>query len=198
MPVRAARGGVLARRAGCFILEADAGGAIGLWDLQSDVDIPAFWRRAYEARWFRWPWPGMTKTVLSGVLIDEHSGLWDVATCQPIRTIATGDRSIWGVALSRDSRTAVSTHQDGTLSVLDLRAGKLRRKLVGHGDIATSVALSPDDDTAISTSNDQTLRHWDLATGKTTRTSQATPIRSVTSSSPQTDNRLYPRRMITP
>jgi WD40 repeat protein len=73
---------------------------------------------------------------------------------------------VWGVAITPDGRTVVSSSYDKTLKVWDLATGKCRLTLEGHANIIRGVAITPDGETAVSGSTDNTLKVWDLATGR--------------------------------
>jgi hypothetical protein len=73
------------------------------------------------------------------------------------------------VALSPDSRTAVSASDDGTLRVWDLDESKEPSCLRGHNNWVNAVAVSPDGRHAISGSTDATARVWDLQSGQELR-----------------------------
>ena len=180
---------------GRFILSADAGGAIKLWDLQSDVDIPAF-RGHTEARVVTLAMAADDRTVLSGSF-DKTVRLWDVATCLPIRTIATGDSPIgvlhfhamaerlYRLTKMERCRCWTSARENCVASWSEMEISRRRSHCLP---------------TTTPRSLQVTTGRSDIGTSRLGRPyahSQATPLRSVTSSSPQMDGRLCPRRMIT-
>ena len=69
------------------------------------------------------------------------------------------------VAVTLDSRRAVSGSQDKTLKVWDLERGTELATLQGHTDSVNAVAVTPDGKRAISGSGDNTLKVWDLERG---------------------------------
>jgi WD40 repeat protein len=71
-----------------------------------------------------------------------------------------------GVAMSGDSKLAISASYDRTLKVWDVESGRELRTLAGHTDWVNGVALSDDRRLAVSASRDQTLKVWDVRTGR--------------------------------
>jgi hypothetical protein len=71
-----------------------------------------------------------------------------------------------GVAVSRDSKRAVTASDDGTLRVWDTAEGRRLHVLQGHGGRVGVVALTGDGMTAISGSADGSLRIWGLDSGQ--------------------------------
>jgi len=76
------------------------------------------------------------------------------------------------VAVTPDSRTAVSGSDDRTVRVWDLATGGART-LKGHGAAVNAVAVTLDGHSAVSGSDDRTVRVWDLATSLTRATFHA-------------------------
>jgi WD40 repeat protein len=87
-----------------------------------------------------------------------------------IRTLTGHGDWVSAVALSPDSRHALSGSGDRMLRLWDLRTGQLLRTFTGHEDEVKAVAMSPDGRQAVSGSHDGTLRLWDLQTGRLLRT----------------------------
>ncbi len=79
-----------------------------------------------------------------------------------IRTLTGHGDWVSAVAVSPDSRHALSGSGDRTLRLWDLRTGQLLRTFTGHDDGVSAVAVSPDGLQALSGSHDRTLRIWDL------------------------------------
>ena len=68
---------------------------------------------------------------------------------------------------------AVTTSDDRTAIVWDLRTGERRYTLTGHTNSVNAVALGHDQDKipiAVTTSNDETAIVWDLAIGRSRHT----------------------------
>ena len=83
-----------------------------------------------------------------------------------LRTLAGHTNLIFSVAVTPDSKKAISGSGDNTLKVWDIKTGKELRTLIGHIDYVTTVAVSPDGRKAVSGSYDNTLKVWDIETGK--------------------------------
>jgi WD40 repeat protein len=77
---------------------------------------------------------------------------------------------VWSVAVTPDSKRAVSASWDNTLKVWDLASGTCTATFKGHKEPVNSVAVTPDGKRAVSASWDNTLKVWDLASGKCTST----------------------------
>lgn len=97
---------------------------------------------------------------------------WDIASETEKRSLSTGSSLFLDLALSTDGHFAVSGGVAGDLSVWELRAWKIIKKLAGHSNYkdVCAVALTPDDRVAISASEDKTLKVWDLESGAALRT----------------------------
>ena len=89
---------------------------------------------------------------------------------QEIGTLTGHGGGVYAVAVTPDSRFAISGSSDNTLKVWDLETGMEVRTLTGHATVIVSVTVTPDSRFAISGSNDGTLRVWDLETGVEVRT----------------------------
>ena len=73
---------------------------------------------------------------------------------------------VYGVAVTRDGRTVVSTSTDQTVRVWDVTTGQQKFQLNGHTGAVHAVALSPDETFAITSGSDGTLRLWDIVGGR--------------------------------
>lgn len=74
-----------------------------------------------------------------------------------------------GVAITPDSRLAVTVSHDMAARVWQLETGRCERILEGHSRSALGVAITPDGLRVVTTSDDTTVRVWLLATGKCER-----------------------------
>ncbi len=84
----------------------------------------------------------------------------------PLSYTLEGHRdAIFDIAITPDSRYAVSASRDASLKVWDIENGTELRTLCGHRDAVRSVAITPDGRYAISASEDATIRIWDLQRG---------------------------------
>ncbi|MEX2263002.1 MAG: hypothetical protein WD696_13685, partial [Bryobacteraceae bacterium] len=91
--------------------------------------------------------------------------VWDLETGRELRTLEGHSHRVTGVAVTPDSKRAVSASEDNTLKVWDLETGRELRTLEGHSHQVTGVAVTPDGKRAVSASEDKTLKLWDLDTG---------------------------------
>jgi WD40 repeat protein len=92
------------------------------------------------------------------------SGTW--RTARRPRQLEGHTEFVLAVAVTPDSRCAVSASDDGTLRLWDLQSGRTIRQLEGHTEFVLAVAVTPDGCRAVSASDDQTLQLWDLESGK--------------------------------
>jgi WD40 repeat protein len=72
---------------------------------------------------------------------------------------------ITALALTSDSRYAVSASDDKKIKVWDVHAKTIVRTLRGHTAGVNDVALTPDNSRILSASDDGTVKIWDLASG---------------------------------
>ena len=123
------------------------------------------------------------KRVITGTK-SGRVGIWDVAE-RPARLIEPASASssreffaanseVLSVALSADGKTLAKGLKDGTVWLLDLNDGSLRK--LRHGQLVQSVDFSPDDSivATASTPSDSsvggTIKLWERATGSLRRT----------------------------
>ena len=77
------------------------------------------------------------------------------------------DKSVRGVAFSRDGRRIVTASDDRTARLWDATTGKpIGEPIKGHEDAVWSAAFSPDGTRIVTASADGTARLWDSATGR--------------------------------
>ena len=100
---------------------------------------------------------------------DGTARLWNLATGQQIRKLATGSDSVSSVAFSPDSNTLATGGDDGTARLWNLATGQQIRKLATGSDGVSSVAFSPDGNTLATGDDDGTAKVWNLATGQQIR-----------------------------
>ena len=87
-----------------------------------------------------------------------------------LRTINAHSDAINAVVVSPDGRYAISTSQDKTLKVWDLKNESELYTLKGHSSAVNAVAVTPDGLYAVSASSDHSLKLWDLNKGVEQRT----------------------------
>ncbi|MBW4632151.1 MAG: serine/threonine protein kinase [Iphinoe sp. HA4291-MV1] len=74
------------------------------------------------------------------------------------------------IAISPDSTTLVSGHDDKTIRLWDLKAKQQLHIFVGHSKAVKSVAFSPDGKILATASDDKTIKLWNVNTAKETYT----------------------------
>ncbi len=106
--------------------------------------------------------------VLAGFIGPAHLLLWDLdkKDQEPRRLEGHAAGGGWCVAISSNSRLAISGGHDGTLRLWDLKTGKELHCFEGHKRAVVSVAFSADGRLALSVSKDKTMRLWDLEAKK--------------------------------
>jgi hypothetical protein len=88
---------------------------------------------------------------------------WVLPAC--LMVLTGHPNGVTSVAVSADSRTAVSGSTDRTVRVWDLSTGRCTAVLKGHTQGVISVAVTGNGRIAVSGSYDHTVRVWDLSTG---------------------------------
>jgi WD40 repeat protein len=78
-------------------------------------------------------------------------------------------KDVLSVALSPDSRRALSGSADGTMRIWDVETGRLLHFSPAHGSWVTSVAFSPRGAYAMSGGLDGKVRVWEMQSGKEIR-----------------------------
>ncbi|MBM4069542.1 MAG: hypothetical protein FJ271_11420 [Planctomycetes bacterium] len=112
--------------------------------------------------------------------------VWDVATTKEVKSIELGRKGamVTASAFSPDGSTLAvgnSGHQVTSVSLFELRTGKLLKNCRGHVQAVTAVAFSPDGKSLASASYDKSVRVWDASSGKETLrcSGHAAPVHAV-------------------
>ena len=92
-----------------------------------------------------------------------HRKLW---RAWPGRILKGHTAAVEAIALSADSKVALSASWDTTVRLWDMMSGTCRAILSGHTRRVVDVCISADDRLAASASHDGTVRIWDVSTGK--------------------------------
>jgi len=79
--------------------------------------------------------------------------------------VQVSETSVIAVALSPDSRTIAAATIRGSVEIIDRRARRVSRTLVGRGMPVWSVAFFPDNHTLLTGGADHSIRRWDTVTG---------------------------------
>ena len=103
------------------------------------------------------------------VTATKFSGLysWDFNTLKDLRNFQGHQGEITAVKVTTSARL-VSSCQDATIKIWDLRAGALLKTLDSHEKAVLTLELNSDHSKIISGSEDRTLRIWDIETGNQT------------------------------
>jgi Caspase domain/WD domain, G-beta repeat len=88
----------------------------------------------------------------------------DIANGKEVVRVKHAGR-VYSIAMSPDSRYAVSGSHDNTARVWELATGKEVARMT-HNDLVETVAISPDGRYVVSGSRDNTARVWELTSGK--------------------------------
>jgi WD40 repeat protein/serine/threonine protein kinase len=87
------------------------------------------------------------------------------------KRLLSGHRDkVRSVAITTDSRYAVSGSEDHTLRVWEIETGHCVRTLEGHTEGVNLVAITPDGRYVVSGSYNEPLRVWELSSGRCVRT----------------------------
>ncbi len=105
--------------------------------------------------------------------------LWDVKQWQIVRIAEMGDTFVLPEARLDDDYVVLS-YLSGSLSVFNVKTGKVLHTLVGHTDIIAATAML-DGSHLLSASDDHTMRLWNLYRGTCVQTIEGlqTPVRSI-------------------
>jgi len=90
---------------------------------------------------------------------------WGYAAPGQIRQFNHGG-PVYGAAISKEGRIAVTCSADQTVRVFDIPANQQKFQLSGHTGPVHAIAMSPDETFAVSSGSDGTLRLWDIVGGR--------------------------------
>ena len=79
--------------------------------------------------------------------------------------VQVSETPVIAVALSPDSRTIAAASIRGSVAIIDRRARRVSRTLVGRGMPVWSVAFFPDNHTLLTGGADHSIRRWDAVSG---------------------------------
>jgi WD40 repeat protein len=127
----------------------------------------------------RWILSAAGRSIDAGFSADNTVRVWDLATGTLRHILAGHSLRVNAVAVTPDSKVAVSASEDETLKVWDLERGVELRTLRGHRREVNAVAITPDGRLAVSAGGilgaapnprNNMLRVWDLERGEMLRT----------------------------
>ena len=96
--------------------------------------------------------------------------VWSIAKGNSIRTLKGRLAKKIRCTFSPDGNFILSSADDGTLSLFEVKTGQEKRVFEGHTDRVYGSAFSPDSKFIASASDDKTIRIWDVNSGKPIRT----------------------------
>jgi WD40 repeat protein len=102
---------------------------------------------------------------IAAVIDGKNIILRDVATGNPVRTLASRNSDFQKVLFSPDSTVLATGGDRFSIRMWDLRSGVLRT-LEGHTDFPHSADFSPDSRLFASGGRDRVVRLWDVASGR--------------------------------
>jgi WD40 repeat protein len=83
------------------------------------------------------------------------------------KTLTGPNKQINDLAITPNSETIVTSHQNGSLTLWDLKTGLIRQTIISHdAQRVQSVAITPDGRRIISGAEDGKVKVWDLHTGR--------------------------------
>lgn len=115
---------------------------------------------------------GEAKKMLLAVPEGKRTFEWQLLiarTDRSVYTITGHDKTVVGIAVSKDGRLLATGSADNAIIIWDANTYQQIRKIEFHKGQVTTLDFSPDAKTLISGSTDKSLRLWDVATGNETR-----------------------------
>jgi WD40 repeat protein len=97
---------------------------------------------------------------------DRTLKVWNLDNGRERFTLARHNRSVATVAVTPDSRKAISGGYDTIVWVWDLQTGKALYSIGGHERWISDLAVAADNTLAVSASGDGTLRVWEVESGE--------------------------------
>jgi WD40 repeat protein len=95
--------------------------------------------------------------------VDQTVIIWDLATRQPLATLAGHAAIINGVSFSPDGRLLATAGHDNLVKLWDTATGQVVATLTGHTSWVRTAIFSPDGRLLATESHDQTVMLWDVA-----------------------------------
>jgi WD40 repeat protein/energy-coupling factor transporter ATP-binding protein EcfA2 len=87
----------------------------------------------------------------------------------PAHIFSSQAGAVYAVAISPDSKYAVTTSTESAAILWDVVSGREVRRFTGHKNSVASVAFSPNGSRLVTGGDDSTVRTWEIASGKELR-----------------------------
>jgi WD40 repeat protein len=98
-----------------------------------------------------------------------YISLWDIETNSNLVTYRTTSKSVWDIAVSKQSHYIAAGCSDHTAKLWSIARTKPLRCLVGHKSDVDSIVWHTNPNLIVTGSNDCTVRLWDTRTAKSVR-----------------------------
>ena len=167
------------RLTGSLILDTDEGNEPSLirrWEtstgrrLATDVVADIAYDGLALARGGKW-------LVSAGV---EETVIRDAASLRVLRRLGVGAGASGAAAVAPDGLTVAFGHEDGSLSLLDVRGGKVRRATGRHEAGVTGIGFGSDGRTVVTAGDDRNVIVWDVAAANARETMRGHAARAET------------------
>jgi WD40 repeat protein len=147
---------------GKTVLSGGKDRTLRLWDVESGGQLRILASTPQEPRCVACTADGRFALAATGISVR----IYDITTGQETSRYSGHTNTVKALAISSNSRRALSAGDDRAVRLWDVHDGREHRRLTGHKGDVNGVAFTPDARFAISGSRDQTIRLWELDTGR--------------------------------